>query len=166
MRLSAAFIATCMVVIAASLAAAAFLVLGLTGVEAGATAMTILALLATWNLFSGRGPEDTGLGRQMSDLSEGTAQLALQVRELGRRMIAVETALTDSGAVARAATAPLTAEIEELGTLVNQLAQSVAAHEVALLGAVLPSPGAGGSATPDVIGASRGGATKIGRAHV
>jgi cyclic-di-GMP phosphodiesterase, flagellum assembly factor TipF len=154
MRLSAAFIATCMVVIAASLAATAYLVLGFTGVEAAATALTVLAVLAAYNLFSGRGHEDAGLGRQISDLSVGTAQLAVQVGELGRRMVAVETAVVDAAAGVRTAAAPLAGEIEELGTLVNQLAESVAAHELALVSAALPSPGGGGSASAQ--GASRG----------
>jgi EAL domain-containing protein (putative c-di-GMP-specific phosphodiesterase class I) len=61
MRWSAAFIATCMVVIAASLAATAYLVLGFTGVEAIATALTVLAVLAAYNLFSSRGREDASL---------------------------------------------------------------------------------------------------------
>jgi hypothetical protein len=118
MRWSAAFIATCMVVIAASLAATAYLVLGFTGVEAIATALTVLAVLAAYNLFSSRGREDASLSGQISDLSAGTAQLAVQVRELGRRVGAVETAVIDAAAEARAAAAALlVGEIEELGAL-------------------------------------------------
>jgi cyclic-di-GMP phosphodiesterase, flagellum assembly factor TipF len=135
MRFSAAFIAACMVIIAAGLAAVAYLMLGFTWIEAAATALTILASLATYNALTGRVHDRSDVGHQIADLSHGTANLARQVQELGRRLTAVETTAAQAGAEARVATAPLAAEIEVLAGLVNALAESVAAHEVALVGA-------------------------------
>jgi cyclic-di-GMP phosphodiesterase TipF (flagellum assembly factor) len=160
MRFSAAFIAACMVVIAAALAATAYLLLGFTLIEAAATALTLLALLAGYNAFSGRVHERADVGHQIADLAQGTADLARQVKDLGRRLNAVEAIAANAGADARAAAAPLAEEIEVLGTLVNQLAQSVAAHEVALVEAVrapsVPAPlgsaAARGDAAADMMG--------------
>ena len=69
---------------------------------------------------------------QIADLSRGTADLARQVGEIGRRIGAVESAAGATLDKARAATEPLGAEIATLGTLVKQLAESVAAHETVL----------------------------------
>ena len=135
MRFSAAFIAACMVVIATALAATAYLLLGFTPIEAVATALTLLALLTTYNAFSGRVHDRADAGDQIAQLSQGTADLARQVKELGRRLGAVETVAANASAEARAAAAPLADELDVLGTLVKELAESVAAHEVALVGA-------------------------------
>jgi cyclic-di-GMP phosphodiesterase TipF (flagellum assembly factor) len=78
---------------------------GVRFVAGGATALTLLALLATYNAFSGRGYERADAGSLVADLSQGTADLARQVKELGRRLNAVEIAAANAGAEARAAAA-------------------------------------------------------------
>jgi cyclic-di-GMP phosphodiesterase TipF (flagellum assembly factor) len=65
------------------------------------------------------------IGDQIADLSRGTGDLARQVAELNRRIGALET----RGDRMRGAADPMVSEISELGTLVKQLAETVAAHE-------------------------------------
>ena len=71
-------------------------------------------------------------GGHVADLSRGTADLARQVAELGRRVSAMEAQVNTVADKAVAATRPLTAEIGELGTLLTQLAETVAAHDAQL----------------------------------
>ena len=138
MRLSAVFVPLCMVVIAASLGAAAYLALAIAATEAAAVSLTALSALIAWTLFSGRAQERAEVSRQITGLSRGTAGLARQVGDLARRVIAIEGALATADEQARAAVQPLSAEIEVLGTLVTQLAESVDAHEGALLAQSAP----------------------------
>ena len=79
------------------------------------------------------------VGGQIADLSRGTGDLARQVAELGRRTAALEgqsDKIVDAAAEkARAATEAITGELAELGTLVKQLAETVALHELKFAGA-------------------------------
>jgi cyclic-di-GMP phosphodiesterase, flagellum assembly factor TipF len=138
MRLSAVFIAVCMVVIAGSLGAAAYLTLGLSPAAAGGTAFGVLSLLAAFHAFTTRLSGQAQLAHQLAELSRGTTELAHQVGELGRRVVAAEAALAQGLEQARAAADPLAAELDLLGTLVTDLAESVAAHD-ARLGARAPA---------------------------
>jgi cyclic-di-GMP phosphodiesterase TipF (flagellum assembly factor) len=141
MRWSAIFTIGCMVVTAGALGAAAYLVFGLTSGQAGAAILAILAVLAVIGVRSRSKREPETASRQVADLSRGTTDLARQVGDLGRRVMALEALLAKQdervGVMAeqnaQAVVAPMSAEIEVLGTLVKQLADSVAAHEVALL---------------------------------
>jgi len=132
MRLGAAFIALCMVLIAGSLGAVLYLAAGMSGSDAAIVAIAVLTSLVVYNAAATRVRDRTDVSGQIADLSRGTADLARQVGEIGRRMGAVEAAAASAANKAQAATEPLTAEIETLGTLVKQLAESVAAHEIAL----------------------------------
>lgn len=141
MRWSAVFIAGCMTVTAGALGAAAYLVLDLSPGATGAAIIAVFAVLAAIGLALGRKREPETASRQVAELSRGTTDLARQVGEFGRRLIALETALAKQEErltalveqKAQAEIAPIASEIEVLGTLVKQLADSVAAHEVALL---------------------------------
>jgi cyclic-di-GMP phosphodiesterase TipF (flagellum assembly factor) len=148
-RLGAAFIAVCMVLIAGSLGAVLYLSAGLSGLEAAVAAIGLLIGLMVYNAASTRGRDRAQVSDQIADLSRGTADLARQVGEIGRRMEVLESATASAAAHAaeraRAATAPLTGEIEVLGHLVKELAESVAAHEAVLTQAAAPAS-AGGSA--------------------
>jgi cyclic-di-GMP phosphodiesterase, flagellum assembly factor TipF len=132
MRLGAAFIAICMVLIAGSLGAVLYLSIGLSAMEASVLALSLLVTLIVYNTASTRGHDREIVSQQIADLSRGTADLARQVGEVGRRLEAAEANAQAAAERARTATAPLTAEIETLGNLVKQLAESVAAHEAAL----------------------------------
>jgi cyclic-di-GMP phosphodiesterase, flagellum assembly factor TipF len=134
MRIGAAFIAFCMVIIAGSVAAVLYLAAGLTMIEAAVAALAVLTALAIYNAASTRMRDRNDVSEQIADLSRGTADLARQVGELGRRIVTVEAA--SHAVIDRAATAaePLAAEIQELGGLLNQLAETVASHETKLAG--------------------------------
>src|SRR5262245_49391142 len=151
MRLGAAFVAVCMVLIAGSLAAILYLWVGLTGIEAVIVGLAMLTAMVVYNFASTRIRDHEVVSQQIADLSRGTAELASKVGEIGRRIEAAETAVATAVEKTRAATAPLSGEIETLGTLVKQLAESVAAHEAVLardvIGAALPAHGAALAAT-------------------
>lgn len=133
MRFGAYFVGLCIAIIAASIGAAAYLSFDLSGVEAGAVALTALSVLSAYHAFAGRARDRADLSHQLAELSRGTTGLARQVGDLGRRVFALEAAVAQNPDKLRAATAPLASEIEVLGTLVKQVAESVAAHEIALL---------------------------------
>ena len=96
-------------------------------------ALAALTGLALYNAVSNRLRDRGDLGDQIADLSRGTADLARQVAEIVRRLNAVESQRRQRPSNrARGAVDPIAAEIGELGTLVRQLAETVAAHEAAL----------------------------------
>jgi cyclic-di-GMP phosphodiesterase TipF (flagellum assembly factor) len=131
-RISAIFIAVCMVLIAGSVGAVLFLGLGLDGRTAAIVALAALVAMALYNTISNRLRDRTDLGDQIADLSRGTADLARQVAELGRRLNGVEARVESTVTRTRGADDPIAAEIGELGGLVRQIADTVAAHEAAL----------------------------------
>jgi cyclic-di-GMP phosphodiesterase, flagellum assembly factor TipF len=134
MRLTAIFIAVCMVVIAGSTGAAAYLMLGVSRAEAAIVGIAVLTALALYNTISSRLRDRSDISNQIANLSRGTGDLAHQVAELGRRLLVVETKAAAAADKARASSEPLAAEIGELGALVKRVAQSVAAHEQLLSG--------------------------------
>ena len=131
-RISAIFIAACVVLTAAS--AGAVLYLGF-GVDASTSAIVALAALtgmALFNSVSNRLRDRTDLGDQIADLSRGTADLARQVAEISRRLNAAEAKIASPTQRARAANDPLATEIGELGALVKEIAQTVNSHAATL----------------------------------
>jgi cyclic-di-GMP phosphodiesterase, flagellum assembly factor TipF len=138
LRLGAIFVAICMVLIAASLGAILYLLIGLSGSESTIVALSALAAMAIYSTVTVRLRDRSDLSGQIADLSRGTADLARQVAELGRRTSALESQgdrIADHAAEkARVAGEPITAELGELGTLVKQLAETVAMHELKLVG--------------------------------
>ena len=142
LRLTAIFIAVCVVLIAASLGAVVYLVLGLSTAESSIVALAALATLTIYNTVSTRVRDRTDVGDQIADLSRGTADLARQVGELGRKLAAFENGAGDLDRRVKHATSPLSVEIGELGTLVKNVAETVAAHEMRIetLASAAPSP--------------------------
>jgi cyclic-di-GMP phosphodiesterase TipF (flagellum assembly factor) len=134
MRLSAFFVAVCMVLIAGSFGAALFFVFGLSAAESSMIAVTAITALALYNAVSGGQRDRTEVGTQIADLSRGTSDIARQVAELGRRLATAEVKVATAVDMAVAAAKPVAAEIEELGTLIRQLAETVAVHDAALGG--------------------------------
>jgi cyclic-di-GMP phosphodiesterase, flagellum assembly factor TipF len=143
-RISTIFIAICMVLVAASLGLVLHSVGGINGTESAIVALTALTFLILYNAVSMRLRDRSDVGTQIADLSRGTADLACQVAEFGRRLAAVEsrTATANSGISEKIQ--KLHGEINELGSLVKQVATSVAAHEDILAAAAAdpaaPSP--------------------------
>jgi cyclic-di-GMP phosphodiesterase, flagellum assembly factor TipF len=131
-RISALFIAACMVLIAGSLGFVVYLRFGFTGAESALVALGTLTALAVYNAIAARKRDRLEASHQLANLARGSGDLARQLAEFGRRLSAIE-AKTDTVIDRALATAqPLAAEIEELSTLVKQLADSVASHDAAL----------------------------------
>ena len=101
-------------------------------------AVAVLTGLAIYNAVTSRLRDRSDVGSQIADLSRGTGDLARQVAELGRRTAALEgqgDKIVDSAAEkTRTATEAITGELAELGTLVKQLAETVALHELKFAG--------------------------------
>lgn len=134
LRLGAIFVVVCMVLIAASAGAALYLLVGLRAQESMIIAISILTGLAIYNATNNRLRDRANLAAQIADLSRGCADLARQVAEVGRRTAALETQGDQIASVAvnqaRLATESFTTELGELSTLVKQLAETVAVHEL------------------------------------
>jgi cyclic-di-GMP phosphodiesterase TipF (flagellum assembly factor) len=139
-RISAIFIAACMVVIAGSVGAVLYLGLRLDAATSAIIALAALTAMALYNTISNRLRDRDDLGDQIADLSRGTADLARQVSELSRRINSVESRVESTVTRARGADDPIAAEIGELGGLVRQIADTVAAHEAALQGESVMRP--------------------------
>jgi cyclic-di-GMP phosphodiesterase TipF (flagellum assembly factor) len=139
-RISAIFIAACMVLIAGSIGAVLFLGARLDGLTSAIVALSALVAMALYNTISNRLRDRSDLGDQIADLSRGTADLARQVAELGRRLNGVEARVESTVTRARSADDPIAVEIGELGGLVRQIADTVAAHEAALQGESVMRP--------------------------
>lgn len=149
-RLSAIFIAVCMMLIAASVGAVLYLGFKVDASMSAIVALGALTGMALFNTVGGRLRDRGDLGDQIADLSRGTADLARQVGEISRRLNTVEVKIASPAQRPRQANDPLAVEIGELGGLVKQIAQTVAAHAAALQkhGALSVRPAPAGSA-PD-----------------
>jgi cyclic-di-GMP phosphodiesterase TipF (flagellum assembly factor) len=132
MRLGAIFVALCMVLIAGSAGAVAFLYFAFSLTEAALVALAVLTVLTVYNAVSTRMGMRTVVGAQLTDLSRGSADLARQVAEIGRRLQMLESKVESTLDKTRAVTDPLAVELDELGALVKQLAETAAAHETSL----------------------------------
>ena len=128
-RISTIFIAICMVLVAASLGLVLYSVAGISGSESAIVALTTLTFLILYNAVSMRLRDRTDVGSQIADLSRGTADLARQVAEFGRRLAAVEGRVVSANSTGADRIQAVVGEIGELGTLVKQLAASVAGHD-------------------------------------
>jgi cyclic-di-GMP phosphodiesterase TipF (flagellum assembly factor) len=140
-RISAIFIAVCMVLIAGSIGAVLYLGFKVDELTSAIVALAALTAMALYNAVSGRLRDRGDVGDQIADLSRGTADLARQVGEMSRRLIAVESRVEGAVNKARGAVDPIAAEIGELGGLVRQIADTVASHAAALQQqGALPAP--------------------------
>ena len=142
-RISAIFIAICMVLIAGSLGIVLFVAFHVAPAIAATAALGALTAMALYSTISNRLRDRRVVGDQIADLSRGTADLARQVAEISRRMSTLESRSDRL----RSGADPAAAEISELGGLVKQLAETVAAHETELYrrlavdgGALPPAP--------------------------
>jgi cyclic-di-GMP phosphodiesterase TipF (flagellum assembly factor) len=132
LRIGAIFIAVCMVLIAGSLGAVLYLGFKLDPAASAIVALAALTAMALYNTVSNRLRDRTDVGDQIADLSRGTADLSRQMAEMSRRVNAMEARVDSTVNRTRGAVDPIAAEIGELGGLVRQLAETVAAHETAL----------------------------------
>src|SRR6478609_6894093 len=135
-RLNAIFTAFCMVLIAASAGIVSWLAASFTGMEATVLAIAVMTALVLVNSVTGRQSDRHDIGYQIADLSRATADIGRQVSELDRRMVGLEGEVAAAMDRTRSATEPLASEIDELGGLVKELADAVAAHEQMLESAI------------------------------
>ena len=133
-RISAIFIAVCMVLIAGSIGFVVYLRFGLAGAESFLVGLGVLTALAVYNAVAARSRDRAEVSDQIASISRSSADLARQLAEFGRHLGTVETKVDAVLDKALASAQPLAVEIEELSTLVKHLADSVAAHEAALAG--------------------------------
>jgi cyclic-di-GMP phosphodiesterase TipF (flagellum assembly factor) len=138
-RLGSIFIAICMILIAASLGGVLFLAFKFDLVAAALIALAALVCMAMYNTLSSRLRDREELDDHIANLSRGTADLARQVGDLGRRLNAVESSVS-TNSKARVASDPLAEELGELGTLVRALADTVAGHDTLLRQSGGPRP--------------------------
>ena len=120
--------AVCMVLIAASLGAVLYLAFKLDAALRRSWRWPRSPHGARTHSVSSRLRDRRELGDQIADLSRGTGDLARQVAEISRRLNAMEAQRRQAVDRARSAVDPLAAEIGELGGLVRQIAETVAAH--------------------------------------
>jgi cyclic-di-GMP phosphodiesterase, flagellum assembly factor TipF len=133
-RISAIFIAVCMVLIAASVGFVVYLRFGLTGAESFLIGLGVLTALAVYNAIAARSRDRAEVSDQIAAISRSSSDLARQLAEFGRQLGTMETKVDAVLDKALASAQPLAVEIEELSTLVKHLADSVAAHEAVLAG--------------------------------
>ena len=132
MRISAIFIAVCMVLIAVSLGIVFYLRFGFSGTESGLVAVGALTALTVYNAVAARLRDRAEASAQISTLSRSSGDLARQLAEFSLRLNAMDSKVEHVLERALSTAQPLAAEIEELSTLVKQLADSVAAHQLAI----------------------------------
>ncbi|HEY1541390.1 MAG TPA: EAL domain-containing protein [Xanthobacteraceae bacterium] len=130
-RLSALFVAICMVLIACSIGAVLYLRFGLSGTESSIVTLTALTGLALYNAATTH-LHDGEASAQIGDLARGIADLARQVSELNRRVAAIEGKAQAAVEKTLAVTQPINAEMGEVGGLIQQMAETIAAHETQL----------------------------------
>lgn len=139
-RISTIFVAICMVLIASSIGFALYTLAGLQPLQASMVALATLTILILYNVVAMRLRDRNDVSGQIADLSRGTADLARQVGEFGRRLHAVEGKIAGTSGNVERRVDPLREEINELGNLMKQLAMSVAAHEELLTRVEAPAP--------------------------
>ena len=123
LRISAIFIAACMVLIAGSVGIVVYLQFGFTGAESALVALGALTALAVYNAIAARKHDRLEASNQLANLARGSDDLARQLAEFGRRLGAMEGKVDTVIDRALATAQPLAAEIEEMSTLVKQLAE-------------------------------------------
>jgi cyclic-di-GMP phosphodiesterase, flagellum assembly factor TipF len=131
-RISAIFIAACMVLIAGSLGFVVYMRFGFTGAESALAALGTLTGLAVYNAIAARKHDRTETSNQLANLARGSGDLARQLAEFSRRLNAIEAKVDTVVDRALATTQPLAAEIEELSTMVRELAGSGGTPEASL----------------------------------
>jgi cyclic-di-GMP phosphodiesterase TipF (flagellum assembly factor) len=90
MHLGGMFVAVCMLLIAGSAGATAYLGLGLPLAGSILIAISILVALVLYNAVSARLGVRAAVGSQLAEFSRGNADMARQLAELGRRLATME----------------------------------------------------------------------------
>jgi cyclic-di-GMP phosphodiesterase, flagellum assembly factor TipF len=118
-----------MVLIAGSIGLLVHLRFGFTAAEAVLVGLALLTALAVYDAVAARLRDRAEASNQISTLSRNSGDLARQLAEFGRRLNAMDEKVEQVLERSLQTAQPLAAELEELSTLVTQLADSVAAHD-------------------------------------
>jgi len=129
LRISAVFIAVCMMLIAGAAGLAVYLRFGFTGAESALVALGTLTGLAVYNTIAARKRDRVETSNQLANLARGSGDLAHQLAEFSLRLNTMEAKVDTVVDRALATAQPLAAELEELSAMVRQLAGSAAAPE-------------------------------------
>ena len=133
-RISAFFIACCMVLIAASIGTALHFRFGVSVTDSALVGLGVLCALAVYNAVAGRRHDRAEVSDQVSNIARGSGDLARQMAEFDRRLGVVENQVEIAIDRALSNTQPLAAEVEELSRRLKQLAESVSRYEANLRG--------------------------------
>jgi len=131
-RVSAIFIALCMILIAASVGAVLYLRFAFSAADSALVALGVLSALAVYNGVAGRKTDRAEVNNQVANIARGSGDIARQVAEFARRISIVESKAEAALGKAVSTAQPLATEIEELSRLVKQLAETVAQHDAML----------------------------------
>ena len=133
-RLSAFFIACCMVLIAASVGTALHFRFGVSVTDSALVGLGVLCALAVYNAVAGRKHDRAQVSDQVSNIARGSGDLARQMAEFDRRLGVVENQVEIAIDRALSNSRPIAAEVEDLSRRLKQLAESVSRCEAALRG--------------------------------
>src|SRR6201985_961921 len=147
-RISTIVVAICMVLVAASLGLILYSIAGISGPESAIVALAALTFLILYNAVSMRRRARSDVGSQIAALSRGTADLARQVAEFGRRLAAVEGRVVSANSTGADRIQYVVNENRGIGGLVKQLAASVAGHDD-MLAAGIALPVSAAAPRPD-----------------
>jgi cyclic-di-GMP phosphodiesterase TipF (flagellum assembly factor) len=118
-----------MVLVSVSLGTVVYSIAGFSAGESAIVTLAALTLFILYNAVSMRLRDRSEASDKIADLSNGTADLARQIAEFGRRLAAVEGKVVSANSTNQDRIQVAIGEIGELGLLVKQLAASVATHE-------------------------------------
>ena len=113
-RISAFFIAFCMVLIAVSIGTALHFRFGVSVTDSALVGLGVLCGLSIYNAIAGRKHDRAEVSDQVSSIARGSGDLARQMAEFDRRLGVVENQVEAALDRALTNTQPLAAEVEEL----------------------------------------------------
>ncbi len=128
-RTSFYFVSFCMLLIAGSAGAIAYLTFRWGLSESFIISLSLMLVMVLGQTSSQRARDKAALDLKMADLSRVAADMLRQSDELTRRLDRIEAGVLDK---AKAVAAPISAEVEQLGSIVKQFAETLQAHEQAI----------------------------------
>ncbi|MDP2803861.1 MAG: EAL domain-containing protein [Phreatobacter sp.] len=124
------FIALCMVAIAGSASVLAFTVGAVGAGSAAAVGLALLLAMVIGHIAGQIGADRTAAEARFADLTRASGEATRNLVELTERVERFEALALDRS---RSASDPLAAEVDELGAIVKQFAETLQLHEEAIL---------------------------------
>jgi len=142
LRYGAIFAALSMVLIAAVLGVAGYVLYDLRPANAAIVALATLSIMTLYHTAATRLRDRREISDQIADLSRSSSDIARKLAEIDRRVAAIETTIETSLGNARAVVDPLIAEVGEFDARLRRLTDTVAASEsaIAAMRAAEPAP--------------------------